>query len=435
MQTLSTTIFAAWHHDGPGWWIVFVPLFWIVVIGGIVLLLRSRGGCGTAACPQPARNRARRARCSLRARRDRRRRIPQAPLGAHRPRRRVARLIAAGGAQEPGARATTSTPAPIGTSDDTTRVSASTRARKSATWSAWEMTLSTTSRPGCASTRTRSGPVAGVGGALGVEEDEVEGCPPRTPRAPPRRRPCAGRRGRTARRVRGSGRRAPCARPAAPGSRPSRRQPAPRRPATASSSRWTCRSPARDARPSRAPAHRAARRSRARRCATGPGDRPARRHARGRSRRARRPAPGARPSRRQRVGGVERRPVGRVAQQRLADALAEDARPRRARRRAPSTRRSSPLRLRYWARSPPGPRSSSKWRPEAVSSVSPARPRTLCVTSGSKAQRDVLALGMRPCPPASRCAGRASTAASPGARPASRRAAGRRPPSRGGGEW
>jgi putative membrane protein len=47
MQTLSTTIFAdAWHHDGPGWWIVFVPLFWIVVIGGIVLLLRSRGGWG-----------------------------------------------------------------------------------------------------------------------------------------------------------------------------------------------------------------------------------------------------------------------------------------------------------------------------------------------------------------------------------------------------
>ena len=46
MQTLSTTIFAAWHHDGPGWWIVFVPLFWIAVIGGIVLLLRSRGGWG-----------------------------------------------------------------------------------------------------------------------------------------------------------------------------------------------------------------------------------------------------------------------------------------------------------------------------------------------------------------------------------------------------
>jgi putative membrane protein len=46
MQTLSTTIFAAWHHDGPGWWIVFVPLFWFAVIAGIVLLLRSRGGWG-----------------------------------------------------------------------------------------------------------------------------------------------------------------------------------------------------------------------------------------------------------------------------------------------------------------------------------------------------------------------------------------------------
>jgi putative membrane protein len=46
MQTLSTTIFAAWDHDGPGWWIVFVPLFWILVFGGIVLLLRSSGGWG-----------------------------------------------------------------------------------------------------------------------------------------------------------------------------------------------------------------------------------------------------------------------------------------------------------------------------------------------------------------------------------------------------
>jgi putative membrane protein len=46
MQALSTTIFAAWHHDGPGWWIVFVPLFWIVVLGSLVWLLRSRGGWG-----------------------------------------------------------------------------------------------------------------------------------------------------------------------------------------------------------------------------------------------------------------------------------------------------------------------------------------------------------------------------------------------------
>jgi putative membrane protein len=44
---LSTvSVLADWHHDGPGWWIVFVPLFWILVIGGIVLLLRSRGPWG-----------------------------------------------------------------------------------------------------------------------------------------------------------------------------------------------------------------------------------------------------------------------------------------------------------------------------------------------------------------------------------------------------
>ena len=43
---LLTTVFADWHHDGPGWWIVFVPLFWILVIGGLFFLLRSRGGWG-----------------------------------------------------------------------------------------------------------------------------------------------------------------------------------------------------------------------------------------------------------------------------------------------------------------------------------------------------------------------------------------------------
>lgn len=32
--------------DGPGWWIVFVPLFWLLVITGIVLLVRGRGGWG-----------------------------------------------------------------------------------------------------------------------------------------------------------------------------------------------------------------------------------------------------------------------------------------------------------------------------------------------------------------------------------------------------
>jgi putative membrane protein len=49
VQTLLTTIFATWHHDGPGWWIVFVPLFWILVISGLVLLLRSRGPWGRPA--------------------------------------------------------------------------------------------------------------------------------------------------------------------------------------------------------------------------------------------------------------------------------------------------------------------------------------------------------------------------------------------------
>ena len=44
---LSTvSVLADWHHDGPGWWIVF-PLLWIlVVVGGIVLLLRARGTWG-----------------------------------------------------------------------------------------------------------------------------------------------------------------------------------------------------------------------------------------------------------------------------------------------------------------------------------------------------------------------------------------------------
>jgi putative membrane protein len=49
MDVLSSTVsvFADWHHDGPGWWIVFVPLFWILVIVGIVFLLRSRGPWGS----------------------------------------------------------------------------------------------------------------------------------------------------------------------------------------------------------------------------------------------------------------------------------------------------------------------------------------------------------------------------------------------------
>ncbi len=43
MQALMTTMFATWHHDGPGWWIVFVPLFWIAVVAGVIVLFRSRG--------------------------------------------------------------------------------------------------------------------------------------------------------------------------------------------------------------------------------------------------------------------------------------------------------------------------------------------------------------------------------------------------------
>jgi putative membrane protein len=44
--TSAVSVFADWHHDGPGWWIVFVPLFWILVLGGIVFLLRARGPWG-----------------------------------------------------------------------------------------------------------------------------------------------------------------------------------------------------------------------------------------------------------------------------------------------------------------------------------------------------------------------------------------------------
>jgi putative membrane protein len=35
---------ASGDGDGPGWWIVFVPLFWVLVIAGLVVLVRSRGG-------------------------------------------------------------------------------------------------------------------------------------------------------------------------------------------------------------------------------------------------------------------------------------------------------------------------------------------------------------------------------------------------------
>jgi putative membrane protein len=34
-------IATGWHDDGSGWWIVF-PLFWILLIGTLVVLLRGR---------------------------------------------------------------------------------------------------------------------------------------------------------------------------------------------------------------------------------------------------------------------------------------------------------------------------------------------------------------------------------------------------------
>jgi len=49
LLTFATTIvglvpIADWDGDGPHWWFVFPPLFWLAVIVGIVLLVRSRGG-------------------------------------------------------------------------------------------------------------------------------------------------------------------------------------------------------------------------------------------------------------------------------------------------------------------------------------------------------------------------------------------------------
>jgi putative membrane protein len=42
----TVPVFADWHHDGPGWWIAF-PLFWLLVLLGIVfLLLRARAPWG-----------------------------------------------------------------------------------------------------------------------------------------------------------------------------------------------------------------------------------------------------------------------------------------------------------------------------------------------------------------------------------------------------
>lgn len=41
--TVDALPIAHWDGDGPGWWIVFGPLFWILVIAAIVLLVRGRG--------------------------------------------------------------------------------------------------------------------------------------------------------------------------------------------------------------------------------------------------------------------------------------------------------------------------------------------------------------------------------------------------------
>ncbi|MQA74661.1 MAG: SHOCT domain-containing protein [Solirubrobacterales bacterium] len=43
---------AGWDHgDGPGWWIVIFPLFWLVVIVGLVYLFRGRGRGGRWSSP------------------------------------------------------------------------------------------------------------------------------------------------------------------------------------------------------------------------------------------------------------------------------------------------------------------------------------------------------------------------------------------------
>lgn len=43
----------AYWHGGPGPWILFVPLVWILVIGGIILLLRRTVWRGRGGPPGP----------------------------------------------------------------------------------------------------------------------------------------------------------------------------------------------------------------------------------------------------------------------------------------------------------------------------------------------------------------------------------------------
>ena len=85
----------------------------------------------------------------------RRRRRPRRPdIG---PDRRDRHPPAAAQRRALAERVTSSVPAPIGTSAEVTDGSASTSARNASTSPAWEITLSTTSSPGLASVRSRSG--------------------------------------------------------------------------------------------------------------------------------------------------------------------------------------------------------------------------------------------------------------------------------------
>lgn len=40
---INPTPLADWHHDGWGWWwALFVPLFWLLAIGVVIVLVRGR---------------------------------------------------------------------------------------------------------------------------------------------------------------------------------------------------------------------------------------------------------------------------------------------------------------------------------------------------------------------------------------------------------
>ena len=237
---------------------------------------------------------------------------------------------------------TRSAPAPVGASASLTRSSAATSARNSATWSAWEITLSTTSRPPGREHAHQLGPVAGVGGALGVEEHEVVRVVGAPPRASPRRP------GRAARRAPASPARSRFARAcsralrldldrhhAAAGG--ARRLGQPHR--RVAVRRADLEDPPRARRADQHAQQRAP--CPARRCAAAPAGPPWRRRARARRDRARRAAPPATgPS----PGKVTRRAAGRPRPRRAATAAAAGpcrAWSRRARRSAGRASRSS----------------------------------------------------------------------------------------------